>query len=448
MTDTDTLLLRPGDPAGAYCSVDRQRDWRQAYLLAMGYDDWQDADAMETEETVPTTKPPQRLVISNLVSTEEDSDTNEKDNSSASAPFDSWTATALEIATSITDMASWIRQKRRAYVSVDALADPEASLIQSTVTSFAATTAQEIESLRQLIGQTGTSSSNNNSMRHQHETSIVQILLTRLADEIAKPFGVLQKQRHRPAVEIWQHPLSCRLVVSSGNKPKAGHERGRSRDEELDALLGLPESHQREAKQQLFLPKRPSHRLQQHFVETYQRAAALKVPERPVSLFSQPDKKRTLAPSQPSSPDDKKRSKPTPSQPQPREPFQQRTPVPSVKPVADDPWNDNAIAAEELEAEAAMLTALLHNDLDSVQQMEQAMVDITTLLSQFSDLVAEQQEDVYDIADATAAAKDNMEKGQENLVDATERTKQSKHRLASAIMTMSTLLLLFHWLRP
>jgi len=70
-----------------------------------------------------------------------------------------------------------------------------ASLIQSTVMSFIATTATEIESLRSMVHTTPTSSTKTALSNHLilHRSGIVQILLERLQREIARPFGFFTK---------------------------------------------------------------------------------------------------------------------------------------------------------------------------------------------------------------------------------------------------------------
>jgi hypothetical protein len=311
-------------------------------------------------------------------------------------PSYQWTMTAQHVQSNIESMARWILQKKLLYVSVE-MSVEEASLIQSTVTSFTATTANEIESLRKLISPS--TDATTHSHLHHHRTAIVQILLARLKEDIIEPFGLLQKQRSRTAIRLWQNPLECKLVVHGSERHK-------------------------------FMPTRKSHRLHTDFCASYQRDERIVPLKRPTSsLFK---KKRSL----PSSKDEKMETPLTPS------PKVQRVPE------NDDVMYAEYTAPQALQQEALMLTASLHNDLDSAQQMEHMMVNITTLLSQFTELVSEQQEDVWEIRDATATAKENVEKGSEELADAKERVQQSKHYMAKSITTMTIVLLFFNWVLP
>ena len=172
-------------------------------MKAMGLneEDWEDSGK---EATTTASRPD--MILTNLLPhnnnhEEEDEDETSKETASIADP---WTLTARSMQTSITEMAAWIHTKKWDFVSVYML-DTEASLIQSTVTSFIAATANEIEGLRQSL----LTDANSATTLHQHKTGIVQILLTLLQLEIAQPFRGWQKQRQRAAVQLWQNPYSC-----------------------------------------------------------------------------------------------------------------------------------------------------------------------------------------------------------------------------------------------
>lgn len=183
-------------------------------------------------------------------------------------PFDEqWMKSALDIQSNLDQMAQWLEEKKDAFVSVE-MSPEEASLIQSTATSFVATTANEIESLRQLIPRTIIG----DSQLFHHRTAIVQILLGTLKERIAEPFGQLSKQRHRLAIQLWHHPLECRYVAD-GRLVK-------------------------------FLPTRPRHVLHGNFLDSYTRTAHQYLQsrddtrqQRPVSSLLN-SSKRTLSPSE------------------------------------------------------------------------------------------------------------------------------------------------------
>jgi hypothetical protein len=478
MMATAPTLFRPRKHMECYASENLHNEWRSCYLKAMGLqeEDWVDSG----KETSTTTASRPDMILTNLLPHNNNNEEDEEDAKEEESVPDPWTLTARSMQTSIFEMAAWIHTKKMDYVSVY-MSDDEASLIQSTVTSFIATTANEIEGLRQSLlsdansatSSMDTNASTSTSTRHQHKTGIVQILLTLLQLEIAQPFRAWQKQRHRAAVQLWQNPYSCTLVTASQQQHAAAHRRGKSsnkqttaHDQELDAALGLDDDdgmdHADHVKaEQRFLPRRPSHRLQHDFLAAYypndniDDNACL---QRPVSLLNRRKRPKSTSPA--TSPSatpskDAKRSKTGSFASKKQEQTKQRQQAKRSYFGAsnddngmDDGDNDDQHGqAQQLQQEALVLKATVESDLDNVQKMEQMMVDITALLGQFSNLVSEQQEDVWEIHDAVAQTKDNMQKGQENLVDAAERTKKSKHWTPAIVTCAGSLLLLFHWLR-
>lgn len=299
---------------------------------------------------------------------------------------DAWIQTAKQVQQNINQMSSWMQAKKKDFLSVQ-MSDQEAALIQSTVTSFCAQTANEIESLHTVVSASDEVS--------QHRLGIVQMLMANLKEQVAESFKQLCKQRKRPAVALWQTPLQCRHIH------------------------GTP-----------FQPTRQSHRLHLDFWDAY--AAPVPV-DRPVSILNQLSDSNiaTAAPPEPFGASSKIADQ-------------------SLASEAYDKFQEHTESTNEaiLQQEAVLLQQVTNNDLDAVQKMEEMMVNITTLISQFASLVSEQQDDVYDIHNNAAEAKQNMTKGQENLADAKERTRASQHFMAKGIFAMAIMLFLLHWMRP
>jgi hypothetical protein len=182
------------------------------------------------------------------------------------AAEDAWMETAQQVQVNIDEMKWWIRNKANDYLSLH-MPDQEASLIQSTVTSFCAQTANEIESLHAALLSSSSSASTSASAsqssplsRQHHRRSIVQILMANLQEYVADPFKQMSKRRKRPAVSIWQTPLQCRRSTTTNHENSAN----------------VP-----------FAPTRPSHRLHLDFWDAYYivPAAVTSSMTRPKSIF-------------------------------------------------------------------------------------------------------------------------------------------------------------------
>ena len=347
---------------------------------------------------------------------------------------DGWLEAVHEIEANLERMLAWLQEKKWVFLSVDT-PDEEASLIQSTIASYTASTANELEELNSVLHMKQRQDYVDKPTLFEHHSVIVQTLLQRLKEDVAEPFGKLQKQRQREAVKLWHNPLSVELY-----EPPAPDI------DEMDAALGLSTPEDRITIRP-FEPRLPRIPLQQNFMNVYAIPDDGPPPERPESLFVKRHKRAQGSPSVSTKPVDvaEKRFKPPqkgfgfqrPLQP---EPIQRRQQEPNVMYAPPEP--------DELQQEAVLLKASLENDLDQVLQMESTMVVITKLLSQFSDLVATQHDDVVHIHDAAETTKDNMEQGEEKLRKATDQTEQSRHYMATAITAMGFLLLFVHWIRP
>eukprot|EP00980_Cylindrotheca_fusiformis_P001144 scaffold319_cov97-Cylindrotheca_fusiformis.AAC.4 len=404
-------------------SYNRKRDWVNCCRLAQGFE-WVDRfDQEETSRGGPRINHESPIIqITNMLGDEYFADDDYAEEESKQ-DIDQWTENALRIQADLTRMAEWIQNKQHDYISLD-MGDEEASLIQSTVTSFAATTASELETLRKIIPSSSSNIAN-------HRSGIVQIILSQLQSSITEPFGKLQRQRSRIAVNIWQNPQQCKLY-----RPKQNSRKSRSMVE----LLDEEDDTERE---QRFLPRKGRPLDDYDFMTKYTEAREeRKLPSRPSFLahFDAALKKDlSLSTTEKESP---RGADPTKYVPQ------KKVEKPEVMPYQQQTTEESRRQLEEdLQQETVMLTMAAQNDLDSVQKMEQRMVEITTLIGQFSNLVGEQQEEIIHIHDSAKESKENMDKGQENLIDARERQKKSKHWLAWIIFSMSMTLLFFHTLR-
>jgi uncharacterized membrane protein len=421
-------------------SYNREEEWRRCCASVLGFE-W--VDRFEEEEndvaaTAVAASPDARIQqVINLMIIDEDEDDEAKHGEELE--LDHWTENALRIQSDLIRMARWIQSKQHEYVGLD-MPDEEASLIQSTVTTFAATTASELETLRKLIPAGG-------STLAGHRNGIVQILLNQLQEEITQPFGILQKQRTRISVKLWQHPWQCQLALPS-NKQSSTTSRVIQLfdDDDNDDDEGEDES-ATATKEKRFFPRNPLPTLELDFLEKYENDPLQEEgppPRRPDFLDRLAHTKQSQTAVADDDDGDAFDNEPLPLPILPT-PNIQSTPNPSPS----LPYQEHQQQQQdELQQEAALLqVSIVQSDLDSVQKMEQRMVEITTLIGQFSNLVSEQQEEILDIAEHAQETKKNMTKGQENLVDATERTKRSKHYLAWTIFGLSLVLLFFHTLR-
>lgn len=450
-------------------------EWQECCYKAKGFDPHE----MMIDNNY-NKQPPKRhyYQIINLLQDDDDEDEvveDEKvnDDNNRSNVTDPWMKTAIQIQSNINNMSLWI-QTKKSYVYVT-MSDNEASLIQSTVTSFVATTANEIESLNQYL------TSRHNDHRNQyknHCNSIIQILRYRLEYNIMNIFNQYQKQRNRIAVTIWQKPLQCHLYIPMEHTitNSMNNNNKKSKTDSFDTALGLDDDDDDDTKlktNQQFIPCRPSHRLHQDFYTSYEQEQSNRIPERPISIFTtnnkrsyndaEPKTKTTQSSSVVSSLFRKKEKTTMPVQSikgkgggklqKLSTPSKQGNAVDAVRQSYihtdnDDDNNNRNIENNELYQESLLITSLLNNDLDNVQKMENMMINITTLLSQFAELAQEQQENVTDIYQTTIDTKDNIDKGKDQLINAKERTTSSHHYMAKGIFLCSILLLFFHWILP
>jgi hypothetical protein len=423
--------------------MDRGEEWKRYCAKAMGFG-WVDRFEDDPNDDTKAGKsgPIQHISIISLIDENKDDDfiseEDDRNDTASSRSSDVWTEMALRIQADLNHMARWIRSKQQNFVDLSSK-DAEASLVQTTVASFAATTASELELLREMIKNT---TSKNTNLAH-HRSGIVQILLEQLQREVTIPFGVLQKQRSRIAVELWQNPLQCKLYQPMSRKERRKNDLFDEDDDE------------RPRQNQQFLPKKRhlgADTVGIDFISKYaSKPSTGVVPKPPDFLVRLSKLQKQLMPSHQQGDVSDNRSQSTTTgktgttAPPSMFNFAPSQPLGAMQPFLDYQKQ----LQEDLQEETVQLsTALIaSSELDSVQQMETRMIEITTLIGQFSNLVQEQQEQVLQVHESAKETKDNMEKGQANLVDAAERTRRSKHYKAWVVLVMALILLLFHTLR-
>jgi hypothetical protein len=399
--------------------------WEECCNLALFGDEWKWLEEFEEEEIGDETRGDFDIQIIDLLDHEKGGENGSgslsgKEDSKEKSSADNWTENAYRIHDSLQIMKDWMSTK--SFVSVH-IPEEEASLFQSTVTSFLAATAKEIETLRSMVDTRAADAG--------HKSGVCASLLVQLQEDIAQPLARLQKLRSRVAVSIWQHPIQCSLY-----RPTFLHER--SEDSFRKNLL-QDQDDAAVNREERFSPKRRnavSLELSQQFAKSHIGSSPpeIRIPQRPdfiqLNRHDQVPQTRTRDDSQ--------------------EPKHVHT-IPQQGILAEKRKKAEQQYQEELsltlQQESVLLQATMQNDLDSVQLIEQRMVDITALISQFSNLVSDQQEEIWQIHEAAQDTKENITRGQENLVDAADRANSSRHYKATIISFLSLALLFFHFLK-
>lgn len=398
MSDLSHQLTMTAVTAPFYGSCSLQLEWTESCQKVMGYE-----SASVAEAKVPglmTASASSDTIILNLLEEgDDDYDDHAEDISNHDeASFDPWIGNAILIDNGMDQIISLLQRKKSSYLSASNSDDTDASLLESTILSFVATTANQLEFLRKTI------STVKNHDYVQHCSGIVACLLLTLRHDIAEPFGTMQKLRSRAALTLYQCPLQCRILLE--------HLEGRD-------IRMIPE-HDIKISSGSFM-----------------------------SLYDDKDQFETSDLVRPKSRLDNTRSS-TKSPQLETNPIstKQKQPKSEPLPYQQQPDVSPSRYQESMIQEALILQVILTNDLDTVQQVEARMTEITTLLSQFSALVSEQQQDIEVVYETTVQSKENVQKGQESLVDAAQRTKQSKHRMATVVFVMALTLLFFNYITP
>ncbi|KAL7525883.1 hypothetical protein ACHAXR_001203, partial [Thalassiosira sp. AJA248-18] len=374
----------------------------------------------------------------------------ENDEHEMCANLDSWMRAALALSTSIDEVSLMIQRKAASYVSStdtlnicfnngnsssteSTMTNADRSILETTVFSFAAGMAKQIDSLRQTVVVEGdhpflksadvnvdTAASHNwASGPIGHRAGIASCLMLRLKSEIMDPMTRLQSQRDKSkskkgddASEIAQNPMRMfRLGVEESTRrslPPAPWEIG-GHDPEKDRA-------EREQEKDEFIDVYFEAKGKPDAASPDDIAAKILPPPAVMRFMDLPT--------------------PTPAATQQSLTFQ---PTPKNNPSVQHIPNQHFHHEEEehidqLHRESATLLATYqHSDLEGVQKVERSMVEITTLLSRFTDLITEQQEDIFMIHDQALKSKENVDKGQDQLVDAASRGEKSKHPMATFI---------------
>jgi hypothetical protein len=287
------------DAEVCHASVNLDTEWRSCCLRAMGYyhhDDPAGSGYVNNPEgilTAPRSATPHTVVkIVNLIPDSAYRKDKQRRAERKNSKLDPWMEAAIQVNASILRTRDWIAHKQHEYASV-VMSSNEASLIESTVASFVATTATEIESLRQMVsGQASAAHSTTaagggggrgNKLHHrfhqqelEHRSGIVQILMLDLQQKVSMPFQLLQKKRKRLAVHVWQNPFECTLYTTGPTAAESGLN-----DNDDDEGDDDPRHRHHDPRLQ-FLPRRPAHRLQANLWESYHPSAnPKKRPRRP-----------------------------------------------------------------------------------------------------------------------------------------------------------------------
>ena len=448
--------------AAAPSCVDLQTEWDKCVNKALGFEDWDEVvrlDAVDNDsaKSKNDSKRPDKPIILNLLEDPDDDESDESNDGTGPDGIrngiqptleDPWMDSALRIYRGAVEIQALLHRKTVSYLdpSVDS---HEASLLESTILSYVATTANQIDSLRKSL------SPDHSRDYLQHCQGVVSLLMLVLKEEIANPFKRLQKQRTRTAVSLWQQPLQCSLApVQASN---AAHVDGGNDDGEIRFLPNGPAPTSLDAQE-----NGPT---QQSFMDTYQTTSfTAKDLQRPTSIFAKKSEPPPLPATKTGSTMSlfsplKNKKQGNRNNDSDRLPYEQGSHHGGSgggggsdglfgMSSEEDEQQQQQMRNDALAQEAVLLTAKAENDLDTVQQVEARMTEITTLLSQFSELVTEQQEGVSNIHETTVRSKENVSKGQDHLVDAAERVKKSKHYMATCVTAMALLLLFFNYVSP
>ncbi|KAL7458233.1 hypothetical protein ACHAWC_009766 [Mediolabrus comicus] len=428
---------------------------------------------------------PEYLAI-NLIDDDEDDDDNMVDNDDE-PNGDSWMRVALALSASIDEVAVMIESKAASYLNAtdtfsifygaegdannsndyadeNATSDADRSILETTVASFAAGMAKQIESLRQTVVVEGDhpfiSTTDNNGVDNNgldassqrlkwasgpigHRTGIASCLMQRLKSEIMDPMTVLTQQRERTQsrgnyswhepTKIAQNPLrgffseaTPDVTQRSSDLPPAPWEMGNHNPEQ--------ERYEREQEREEFVRvyceidnNTSPASLDMIITNTFPPPAVLNALGTPNINQAADQQKRTI----------------------PKIPVAATQPNRAPPDVVIPSQFDSDDHLDQLQRESATLLATYqHSDLEGVQKVERSMVEITQLLSRFTDLITEQQEDIFMIHDQAIKSKENVDKGQDQLVDAVSRGEKSRHPMATFIVFAALLLLLFNWITP
>ena len=394
---------------------------------------------------------------------------------------DPWMANAHRLEASIVQMSNVLQRQEVEYVDLygslrnvrlggdattaDAnasMTDAERNALDAAVASFAVSTGNQIEALRQALtsASEGTGAAGSDDVA-AHRVGIVACLVSSLRSDVVDRMGRMHAVRMRRTLDLARDPLQCRLSTADG-RGGGGVSEIDGDEHDVDAasarLGSLLGNIRAAAEAAAATPSEDAE--EKDFHATYGQDGEerlLKEVSMPLPSFPRADGadidpnqdgfevEQSTAPrsSRPNASSTAKlRSRSTANK-------LEAVPLdPSVQQYYGESTAEQEAYIEDLQRESAYLTASLQNELEDVHKIENKMMEITTLLRQFGDMVAEQQEDIVAINEQAEKSKKNVQAGQDNLVDAGERKKKSKHYMATFIASMGLLLLFLNWITP
>ena len=397
---------------------------------------------------------------------------------------DPWSANARRLDASIAQMLDVLRRQEAEYVDLcgslrgvrlgannatgaadadanaaaSVMTDAERNALDAAVASFAVSTGNQIEALRQALasatGQTADDPGRGaGGDLAAHRVGIVACLVSSLRTDVVDRMGRMHAVRMRPTLDLARDPLQCRLGRAGDD---GDHADGDATTARLENLLGIiraaPEPSPSEAASSNFQEEEDFYaKYCQEGEEQLLKEAAMPLPSFPRADGASIDLDRGGSEHEQSTSPRPLRSNSSSAKVRPRKAAGELEVVPldlSVQQYYGESTAEQEAFIEDLQRESAYLTASLQNELEDVHKIENKMMEITTLLRQFGDMVAEQQEDIVAIHDQAAKSKKNVQAGQNNLVDAGDRKKKSKHYMATFIASLGLLLLFLNWIIP
>mmetsp|Transcript_4056 Transcript_4056/g.11552 ORF Transcript_4056/g.11552 Transcript_4056/m.11552 type:complete len:530 (+) Transcript_4056:124-1713(+) len=414
------------------------------------------------------------------------------------AADDPWMANAHRLEASMAQMSHVLRRQEAQYVDLygclrnvlgggnddegdaAAMTDAERNALDAAVASFAVSTGNQIEALRQALasaaegtpqsslGRRGGTSTGSDLAAHR--VGIVACLVSALRADVVDRMGRMHAVRMRRSLDLARDPLQCRLPTTGGvdGAGGSGGEGAFMADDDDDDATARLESLLGNIRAAAASEATAARAQEEDFCATYGQegeARLLKEVAMPLPPFPRaddvdmdPDEQDGFeqehfnsGPSSSSRPQNSHSKMKNASSARPRHQREELGVVsidPSVQQYYGESTAEQEAYIEDLQRESAYLTASLQNELEDVHKIENKMMEITTLLRQFGDMVAEQQEDIVAIHEQAEKSKKNVQAGQDNLVDAGERKKKSKHYMATFIASMGVLLLFLNWITP
>ena len=379
--------------------------------------------------------------------------------------YDKWTENAHIISAAINKMHDYLYREAYSFVgsftvlnvfnSFDPknemiMSEADASIFESTVTSFAISTANQIDQLR----QTAAADLNQNNDLKFHREGVVSILLNHLREDVMKTMSELRQIRTRIAFEqvhFLNEPLSC----GKGYLSLLDRE---SSETTLD-LKGNISNNTEEAKemnndQHISPPSYFEMNKEEVELQNFLKCSEGKSPfiiaksETQSFIDNQTISKNEIGESTKKHMIMNTAKNPNFTNNQPGIVVKDKIHMTTNKTEYNDSKEDDKYI-DDLVRENTLITSQIQQstqNIDEIHQIENSMMQITTLINQFSNLISEQQEDVIMIHDTTIESKELLEKGTDKIVDATERTKKGGHYMAKAIFAMSIILWLLNWL--